>query len=270
MLDFEREESFTISQLQQGTEKKSMIEQNSQVFFDLVEMTESEYEINRLDRQEHFSKKGKSSRHMRSTSLMGEGKEISELISAIIVPARKKLPRRHSSYEPRQKAAFHEAHMKMQEKLTIGPDDSIEKLLELGTSMGVASMNEMGTTASSPDSHRSCPALSVLSYLNDDDEDSFELSSCRKNLRPILTALPEEDSWKKNWETLEEEEADTNALHREYSVSMEELPQKDPFVRGKLQRNRRARSCTVLSGRLSVESPQQIAQSLVSGRSILF
>lgn len=260
MSRFERDGSLTIADLQY--DRNTIINQNSQVFDDLVEMTESEFEVDRLNRRSNL-RKGASIRHRKSKSLIGNEKEI----SAIIPPVKRILPRRHSSYEPRQRDVAHEAHTKMQEELIMGTDDPIEKLIELTKSINLTSMNDLGTADSSPESHRSCPALSVLSYLSDDDDDSIVLSTCRKNLGTSLDVLPEEgaESWTKKWENMAEKEDESiKTLQTEYSTSIMELPEEDPFERGRLRRKNRARSCTMLSSRLAKESPRHVVRSLSS------
>lgn len=253
----ELEKSLTILDLEEvvGVEggNKDEVSENSAVFDEMVAKTRSEYEQNRLDNQ---GSEACPSKEFHATGMKDEdhGER-----SKSPQPG-DKVARRHSSFESRQIRATYEAHLAMEKELKANESaraETIGKLLEFNNSINLASMSDLSAMNSSPSLHLSCP---VLSYMNDDDEDSIEIYTFKKAMRRKsgLEALPEECSAKlEDWETLND---DNGIQCREYSVSMNDLPSEEPPSK-KSSKKRRPRSYHVLSERLSTEHPQKVLRS---------
>jgi len=256
----EFEKSLTIFDLEEvvGVEgdNKDEVSENSAVFDEMVAKTRSEYEQNRLDNQ---GSEACLSKEFHATGM--EDEDHGER-SKSPQPG-DKVARRHSSFESRQIRATYAAHLAMEKELKANESaraETIGKLLEFNSSINLASMSDLSVMNSSPSLHLSCP---VLSYLNDDDEDSIEIYTFKKAMRrqsTALEALPEDCSAKlEDWETLNDGD-DSGIQHREYSVSMNDLPSKEPPLK-KSSKKRRPRSYHVLSERLSTEHPQKVLRS---------
>ena len=168
--------------------------------------------------------------------------------------------RRHSNYNPRNRAAHRQSHTDLEEHLRHLEDKHhlrrasfVNNLLEFSLSYDVSmsgSEHEL-----SPALNFSCP---VLSYMNDEEEDSVELRMLR---RSSLVSVPE-DSNQESWESLKDDgetslPQDAHEMSREYVI---ELPPLEEYVKPSGKR-RRSHSYKMLEERLTSESPIDVIKS---------
>lgn len=173
--------------------------------------------------------------------------------------------RRHSSFEPRQARKAYQEHCEVKEYIsTLGDQERstfIKDLLDFNLSVNMASMSDLSMMDKSPGLHYSCP---VLSYMNDDEEDSVDLATFRKasRKRPSMDILKEEQPTEEDsWEVLNDESSNKvveEADAKEYQITIK-MGGADEKPRTK---RRRPPSCQVLSQRLREEHPQQILRSM--------
>lgn len=245
------------------TPQKNMYLEHSQVFEELVRGTTEEY-ANAMPRP--LMTRQASARVVSSTS----NKE---------KPKGRKLPRRHSSYEPHQQRIIFQAHQDMKEAIEQqGRNTSsiITSLLEFNLSVNMASLSDLSLDKS-PALHYSCP---VLSYMNDDEEDSVELLTFKRGLKRNsnnLSVLKEETD-EQRWETLDDDDDDAildltkldgkvtsnrrsscnrTSLKADYMIAIKPLEEDE-----KPRTKRRKSSYKHLSERLSREHPQHVLRSL--------
>ena len=176
--------------------------------------------------------------------------------------------RRHSSFESCQPLESYNAHQTMKDYLNSLEDTErsnfVESLLDFNLSVNMASLSDMSMIDESPGLHLSCP---VLSYMNDDEEDSIDLMTFKRNKgtkRSSLTILTEETE--QSWESLNDDPVNESFQNsREYVVEMKQLPPTidDDEQKPQHTKRRRRRSCQTLAEQLSREHPQQVLQSLM-------
>jgi hypothetical protein len=165
--------------------------------------------------------------------------------------------RRHSSYEPRSRSAHRAQHQELKEHLVTLEDKHhlrrssfVNNLLEFNLSVDV-SMSDMGADVASPALHLSCP---VLSYMNDDEEDSIEL---RMVQRPSLVSVIEQEEYQESWESLKD--CSTEHPQDELKEYVIELP---PMEEPKnIFPKRRRHSYKVLEEKLSEGSPLDVLKA---------
>lgn len=168
--------------------------------------------------------------------------------------------RRHSSYEPRNRS-FHRAQhqqvkehlMKMEDKHHLRRSSFVNNLLEFNLSVDV-SMSDMGADAVSPAMHLSCP---VLSYMNDDEEESIEL---RMVQRPSLVSVVEGEESQESWESLKDcgttTPQDAHYESKEYIIELP--PMEEPK---KIRPKRRRHSYKILEEKLLEGSPLDVLKA---------
>lgn len=171
--------------------------------------------------------------------------------------------RRHSSYESSMRSTHREHHQEIKEHLHTMEDEHslrrasfVNHLLEFNLSVDV-SMADLNADPeaeyTSPAMHLSCP---VLSYMNDDEEDSVEL---RIMHRPSLISVEEEAPWESlkdcgSQMPREEEKA------KEYVLELPPLPVEDPNRKMRPKR-RRPHSYKILEEKLATQSPLNVLKS---------
>mmetsp|Transcript_11667 Transcript_11667/g.17129 ORF Transcript_11667/g.17129 Transcript_11667/m.17129 type:complete len:255 (+) Transcript_11667:36-800(+) len=222
-------------------DKKDEISENSAAFVEMVAKTRSEYEKNHHDNNSATVKDAEDNRQKAHAPLPGD-----------------RATRRHSSFESRQLRDTYKAHLEMEKELKASARERMKKigqLLQFNDSLNLASMSDLSAMNSSPSLQLSCP---VLSYMNDDEEDSIEMLKFSMRKSGTLGVLPEDGSAKlADWETLDE---DNGFKHREYSMSMKELPSSEPSLK-RSAKKRRPRSYQALSQKLSTDHPQKVLRS---------
>ena len=169
--------------------------------------------------------------------------------------------RRHSTFNPRNRAAHRKEHAELDDHLKMLEDKQsfrrasvVHNLLEFSVNFDVSTAtmsHEM-----SPALNFSCP---VLSYMNDDEEDSVELRLLR---RPSLVSIPD-DSNAQSWESFKDDGVtqliqDGEDMSREYIF---ELPPMEEVVKPRGKR-RRPHSYKLLEKRLASESQCDVIKSL--------
>ena len=169
--------------------------------------------------------------------------------------------RRHSSYEPRNRSAHHQAHAELKDHLDHLEDKHdlrrasfVHNLLEFNLSFDV-SMNSFADIGPSAALNLSCP---VLSYMNDDEEDSVELNLLR---RPSLVS-GQENSKEESWESLKDD-GEAELPKEDHENSGEyciELPPLEEVIKPAGKR-RRSSSYKILEKRLQLESPIEVLKS---------
>jgi hypothetical protein len=244
------------------TPQKQKHMEHSQVFEELVQGTAEEY-ANEVPRP--LMTRQASARVVSSTRNTEK-------------PKGRKLPRRHSSYEPHQQCAIFQAHQDMKEAIEQQSRDTssiITSLMEFNLSVNMASLSDLSLDKS-PALHYSCP---VLSYMNDDDEDSVELLTFKRGLKRNsnnLSVLKEETD-EQRWEMLDDDDDglldltkldgkvtsnrrnthNRTSLKADYMIAIKQLEEDE-----KPRTKRRKSSCKYLSERLSNEHPQRVLRSL--------
>jgi hypothetical protein len=220
--------------------------EHSQVFEDLVNTTDKEY-VAQL-RPPRLHRNSSVPRVNAST-----GKSIAKAV------------RRHSSFEPRDRLKTYKDHKAMKEylgtprgsthKRRTHKFDVIQKMLEFNLSASVTSFNDLSMMNKSLGLHYSCP---VLSYMNEDEEDSVELTYLKKrqSRRSSLCSLTEDES--ESWESLNDLPTDgsMDASSQDYQISMKLVDEDNRKPRAKRQRSR---TCLMLSHELANgQHPQKI------------
>lgn len=131
----------------------------------------------------------------------------------------------------------------------------VNRMLEFNLSVD-ASMFDSGET--SPAVQLRCP---VLSYMNDDEEDSIELMHVR---RPSLVSVIEErESAQEGWETLKDNISDTEQVKNEGRFHyVLELPFITEEAITKIHRTKRRHSYKVLDEKLIAQSPSDVLKAM--------
>ena len=232
--------------------------EHSEIFEEICQEAETE---DQLERSPSFA------RQPRRSSLTGcglvdahEAAVKNGLVDEPAAGVRNLHRRRHSSYNPRNRAAHRQAHMKLEDHLRYLEDEHhfkrasfVNNLLEFNLSYDVSmsgSEHEL-----SPALGFSCP---VLSYMNEDEEDSVELRMLR---RPSLVSVPE-DPTQASWESFKDDgetdlPVDAHEMSDEYII---ELPPLEEYVKPSGKR-RRSHSYKLLEKRLTSESPMDVIKS---------
>jgi hypothetical protein len=163
--------------------------------------------------------------------------------------------RRHSSFEPRQALQAYIAHREMtkdfQSSSAVQRVQRIESLLDFHDLVSMIGSKFMDKTA---DSYWSFP---VMSYMNDEEEDSVDLVSLRRIVRGRSSPSVIKDEGEL-WEflrDLEDEPSGTQAL----SSASNEAP--------RVQKKRRDPSYRILTKKLATEGPQHVLRMLESSSS---
>ncbi|KAI2495054.1 hypothetical protein MHU86_19486 [Fragilaria crotonensis] len=168
--------------------------------------------------------------------------------------------RRHSTYCEREREKAYKEHKGMKEYLNSLEDHSKSKvatmLLEFNSSMSMASLSDVGVMNASPAMHYSCP---VLSYMNDDEEDSVELTESRMKGTKRLSMVSISEESAETWETLHDDPLeDPFQNSKEYHLELKRVD--DDFKKPRAKR-RRSPSCLVLTQQLAAEGPQHVLRS---------
>ena len=186
------EQSLTLMDIMDGPpedlKKGQKYYEHSQVFEELVETTEKEYAVrlrpSGLHRQSSVSP-------VRALN----GSDVAKSAKAV---------RRHSSFESRQTPKAYDEHKAMKEylgkpKRTTHKFEVIQQMLDFNLSASMSSLNDLSMMNKSLGLHYSCP---VLSYMNEDEEDSVELTYIKKrqSRRSSLCSLTEDEA--ESWESL--------------------------------------------------------------------
>jgi hypothetical protein len=170
--------------------------------------------------------------------------------------------RRHSTFHSQERQQHYTAHRIMKDYLLSREDvhhdrrsSLVTNLMEFNLSYGVVFMTSTGSTTNNDDRpvSTSCP---VLSYMNEDDEDSVEL---RRIKRPSLVSLFESKTIH-DWETLEDDTVDVSTI--EYVMDMTSPPIEESNLSRRKGKRRKPHSYQMLERRLSVESPVSVMKSL--------
>ena len=171
--------------------------------------------------------------------------------------------RRHSSFESRKRLQSYNDHQTVKEYLNspfVNAERSkfVQSLLDFNLSVNMASLRDLSTMDESPALRVSCP---VLSYLNDDEEDSVDLTEYKRKVtkRSSLVRLKEEAG--QRWESLDDaslnDDPATFENPREYVMEMKSLDDEKPRTK-----RRCPPSYKILSQKLAMESPLQVLRSL--------
>lgn len=272
-----------IKETNNEVQKSKKYMEHSAVFDEMVVSTNKEYNLAPPPPVKLFLHRQSSARIIRGSTIDEEDESSTTGVhdtverindtgddGATIKPRKKKrLIRRHSSYEFRQAHASYDHHLQMKEYLDSMEIDSKERknfvaaLLDFNLSVNMASMSDLSMMDKSPGMHYSCP---VLSYMNDDEEDSIDLMAYKMNQQRKrgLCAVGEEHE--ESWESLRDDDAaieyssGTTSVEdsKEYQIEIQPL---EPDTKPRVKR-RRPPSCKVLSDRLAQEHPQQVLRSL--------
>jgi hypothetical protein len=182
-------------------------------------------------------------------------------------------PRRHSTYNGRNRKFHRDAHATIKDYFLTIQDVNharrtsfVTNLMDFNLSFDVA-MAASNSNGISPTLNLSCP---ILSYLKEDDEDSIELIMIK---RPSLITDKEEFNQSANWESLKddgesEEDSMDNPNHKtEYVIELAPLEEDYDSSWGKKRNNDRQRrkkkvhSYQMLEQRLSSESLMSVVKS---------
>mmetsp|Transcript_6309 Transcript_6309/g.10451 ORF Transcript_6309/g.10451 Transcript_6309/m.10451 type:complete len:290 (-) Transcript_6309:136-1005(-) len=257
---------------EKGLQKNKKYMEHSAVFDEMVESTNKEYDLapppaNKLVFHRQSSVRILQAPAENECTEQDDGGKTSNCKKK----KKKQLIRRHSSYDVRQPESSYNHHLQMKEYLDSMEEDSKERqnfvaaLLDFNMSVNMASLSDLSMMDKSPAMHYSCP---VLSYMNDDEEDSIELlvykmehdgnSGLKK--RNALCIVEEQEA---SWESLNDESdpilpLDDGNDSREYQIEMKPL---EPDTKPRPKRRRPA-SCKVLSDKLAHQHPQQVLRSL--------
>jgi hypothetical protein len=203
------------------------------------------------------------SRSQRKASFTTDDLEKEEQNLANSRNSSRKKPRRHSSYESRCRTEHRRHHTEVKEYLAMLGDEQSQRRLEfvnsllkfnLSMEMSMSSFSDLGDV-SSPAMAMSCP---VLSYMNDDEEDSIELAHFK---HPSFTTptVPEEESWESLKTDPEEEPKDAHEESREYFIQLQDSDQGENY--DKMASQKKLHSYKMLELRLKQESPLQVIKS---------
>jgi len=225
-------------------------QEHSQIFEEICQEAEAEDQLDY-----------RPSRPLRRPSLSGIS-EASSMEWEATEAIGKLRRRRHSTFNPRNRAAHREEHADLEEHLKRLEDKHrfrrasfVNNLLEFSVNFDVSMSNPAMDHEISPALNFSCP---VLSYMNDEEEDSVDLTMIR---RPSLISV-HDDSNTDSWESLKddgetESPQDAHELSREYVI---ELPSMEEVVKPKGKR-RRPHSYKMLEKRLESESQYNVIKS---------
>ncbi|KAI2505626.1 hypothetical protein MHU86_8774 [Fragilaria crotonensis] len=175
--------------------------------------------------------------------------------------ATKRFARRHSSFEPRQALQSYISHCE-QKKLVKSSSvvqrvQCIESLLTFHDLVSMVGANVMDESAGLL---CSCP---VLSYMNDEEEDSVDLVALRRIVRrrssSSSSVVKEEGEL---WEFLRDLEDEPSADNRNQA-----LASVDDESHHRVRKERRDPSYKILAKTLAMEGPQQVLHSLESSLS---
>ena len=223
--------------------------ENSQAFEAIVESTDLEYEskerFGTLHRQSSVGDRRKKTK----TNVPTKGSN---------------MVRRHSSYSPREYRPNYQHHKEMKTFLEskeskLFASNVVEKLIDFNASLNLVSISDLSTVEESLAMHLSCP---VLSYMNEDDEDSVELAAHKKTgLKRRNLASVCEDS-EISWETLQDQPSeDPFYSSQEYEIELNTPKEETLNPRAK---RRRPRSCLVLAQKLMMQTPQNVVRSYLA------
>lgn len=255
-------ESFNVNE--KDVEKTRRYVEHSAVFDEMVETTNKELEMAPPPRTTLGLHRQASVRVMGTTQPIEE--ELNDFKDSDATPRKKRFIRRHSSHELRQANKSYSHHLQMKEYLDSMEADSKERnnfvtaLLKFNISVNMASLSDFSMMDKSPGMHYSCP---VLSYMNDDEEDSIDLLVYKQQqngggMRRASMQIAEEQE--ESWESLKDSESDSAISEgsKEYIIDMQPL---EPDTKGRTKRRRKS-SCRMLSDKLATEPPQQVLRSL--------
>ena len=145
-------------------------------------------------------------------------------------------------------------------KRTTHKFEVIQQMLDFNLSANMTSINDFSMMNKSLGLHYSCP---VLSYMNEDEEDSVELTYIKKrqSRRSSLCSLTEDEA--ESWESLNDVAIDGSIEgSADYHISIKLMDEEDDKPRAKRQRSR---TCLILSHQLEDgQHPQKIFRSLMS------
>lgn len=228
--------------------KKTKYEQNSQVFEEIVEATDVEF----VSKEDGPALHRKFS--VRNSINADSGRDTS--------PMKRSAMRRHSTYSEREPEKSYKQHKKMKEYLNSleysHKTDVAKMLLDFSMSINMASSRDLSFMNESLAMHYSCP---VLSYMNDEEEDSVELTEHKmKGLkRHSMDSIGEGSE--QNWETLNDDPSDdTFQSSEEYHM---ELKKDDDEFEKPRAKKRRPPSCLVLSQKLASDGAQKVLRSFI-------
>lgn len=173
--------------------------------------------------------------------------------------ATKRFARRHSSFEPRQALQSYMAHgelMKLVKSLSVVQRvQCIESLLTFHDLVSMVGSNVMDESAGLL---CSCP---VLSYMNDEEEDSVDLVALRRIVRrrsSSSSSVVQEEG--ELWEFLRDLEDEPSADNRNQAL----LASVGDESHHRVRKERRDPSYKILAKKLAMEGPQQVLHSLES------
>lgn len=222
--------------------------ENSQIFEEIVASAVTEY----------TSKKPRSALQRESSLRNSIDAGVKGKASSI----KRSSVRRHSSYCEIEREKTYKQHKRMKEYLNSLQDNSKSKvakmLLEFNSSMSMASLDDVGIMNESLAMHYSCP---VLSYMNDDEEDSVELTEHRMKGKKRLSMASISENSGETWETLlDDPMEDPFQNSKEYHMELKRV--NDDFKKPRAKR-RRPPSCLVLTQQLAAEGPQHVLRTFL-------
>ena len=255
-----RKTSLTLIDLEEFKEKdaaavaySAKYHEHSEIFDEICQEAEAEDQLETRPR-----------RQLRRVSLSGSS-ACSSMDWDKPVEITKLRRRRHSTFNPRNRAAHRREHADLDEHLKMLEDKQrfrrasfVHNLLEFSVNFDVSTAAAMSHDVS-PALNFSCP---VLSYMNDDEEDSVELRMLR---RPSLVSIPDDSDSNSNaqsWESFKDDgetelPQDGHELSREYVF---EMPPMEEPVNPRAKR-RRPHSYKMLEKRLTCESQFDVIKS---------
>lgn len=260
-----RKASMTMADLEAIHEQDKFVSNNpvtqkysehSEIFEDLCHEAEQDDTMNSSQLSNKSSRRGSltgcvDDMDLPTTSATNEGQQEFRMLHQ----------RRHSSYEPLNRSVHRAQHQevkehlaKMEDKHHLRRSSFVNNLLEFNLSVDVSMSDHMD--ALSPAMHLSCP---VLSYMNDDEEESIEL---RMVQRPSLVSVMEGEESQESWESLKDcgtslsEPQDAHYESKEYVIELP--PMEEPK---KIRPKRRRHSYKILEEKLSEGSPLDVLKA---------
>jgi hypothetical protein len=252
---------------EKDVQKSRRYMEHSVVFDEMVETTNKELDMALPPPTKLTLNRQNSVRVMSTVQRIEEDESNDAAEDSDATPRKKRFIRRHSSHELRQAYKSYSHHLQMKEYLDSMEVDSKERnnfvtaLLEFNMSVNMASLSDLSMMDKSPAMHYSCP---VLSYMNDDEEDSIELMAYKNQLngglkRPGLKSLEEQEG---SWESLKDDDGESDPAvgedSKEYEIEIQPL---EPDTKPRTKR-RSTPSCKMLSDKLAHEHPLQVLRSL--------
>ena len=242
-------------------ERQLKVLEHEAIFEEVV--AELEYE----DTDDHQKPQRRGSLQSVSTASSTSSLSVSDLHQNIgrVISGRK--PRRHSTFHSSDRNFHRRQHMEMKEYFLDNNHHKRSSIIEglfqfqLSVNLSMASIDSM-ENLDSPALYRSCP---ILSYMNDDDEDSVELQRMK---RPSLTSINDDA----DYELSDEEDVEPSfskgvafkskglaSGNRSYTVKLGGIDNENEKPRAK----KRTTSYAMLSQRLD-EHPLSVLEDIRS------